>query len=73
MIVLLLKPRRLPAPGQTEPARPIPGELLSPPFYNVENVLVKNCVFWNAAWGNAIEIGFELSGDVKNAKFIIMI
>lgn len=26
---------------------------------DVENVLVENCVFWNAEWGNALEIGFE--------------
>lgn len=26
---------------------------------DVENVVVENCVFWNAEWGNALEIGFE--------------
>lgn len=35
-----------------------------------DNILVKNCVFWNSIWGNAIEIGFELNSDeVKNIKF----
>lgn len=35
-----------------------------------ENILVKNCVFWNSIWGNAIEIGFELySAEVKNIRF----
>ena len=43
----------------------IPG-----PFFPVDSVTVKNCVFWNAAWGNALEIGFELSGDVSNVSFI---
>lgn len=36
---------------------------------NVENVQVKNCVFWNAVWGNGVEIGFEL--DSKEIKDII--
>lgn len=26
---------------------------------DIERVRVKNCVFWNAPWGNAIEIGYE--------------
>jgi hypothetical protein len=35
-----------------------------------DNILVKNCVFWNSIWGNAIEIGFELySDEVKNIRF----
>lgn len=35
-----------------------------------DNILVKNCVFWNSIWGNAIEIGFELySEEVKNVRF----
>ena len=35
-----------------------------------DNILVKNCVFWNSIWGNAIEIGFELySSEVKNIRF----
>ena len=34
------------------------------------NILVKNCVFWNSIWGNAVEIGFELySNEVKNIRF----
>ena len=37
---------------------------------NTENIFVKNCVFWNSIWGNAIEIGFELfSNEVKNIRF----
>lgn len=36
----------------------------------VDDVLVENCVFWNAAWGNGIEIGFELhASEVKNITF----
>lgn len=35
-----------------------------------EDITVSNCVFWNAAWGNAIEIGFELRSDhVRNIVF----
>lgn len=35
-----------------------------------DHILVKNCVFWNSIWGNAIEIGFELNSDeVKNIRF----
>lgn len=35
-----------------------------------DNILVKNCIFWNSLWGNAIEIGFELySDEVKNIRF----
>ena len=35
-----------------------------------DNILVKNCVFWNSLWGNAIEVGFELySDEVKNIRF----
>lgn len=41
-----------------------PGDQLT------DNILVKNCVFWNSIWGNAIEIGFELNSDeVKNIRF----
>jgi len=37
---------------------------------NVDNILVENCVLWNMAWGNALEIGFELrSEEVKNVIF----
>ena len=36
----------------------------------VDDVLVEKCVFWNAAWGNGLEIGFELLCDeVKNIIF----
>lgn len=36
----------------------------------VEDVLVKNCTFWNAEWGNAMEIGFELESEtVKDIIF----
>lgn len=42
-----------------------------PPEAGTENVLVKNGVFWNAAWGNALEIGFELrSTFVRNLRFV---
>jgi uncharacterized protein (UPF0179 family) len=35
-----------------------------------DNILVKNCTFWNSIWGNAIEIGFELySDEVRNIRF----
>ncbi len=47
-----------------------PMQLLTGPFYGVDSVIVKNCVFWNALWGNAIEIGFELSGNISNISFI---
>ncbi|MFZ6037486.1 MAG: glycosyl hydrolase family 28 protein [Bacteroidota bacterium] len=36
----------------------------------VDSVLVEQCVFWNAAWGNGLEIGFELhAAEVKNITF----
>jgi Endopolygalacturonase len=36
----------------------------------VDDVIVEKCVFWNAAWGNGIEIGFELlCSEVKNIIF----
>lgn len=36
----------------------------------VDDILVENCVFWNAAWGNGLELGFELhSSEVKNIIF----
>ena len=42
----------------------------APHTKEVDNVVVENCVFWNALWGNALEIGFELNGvDVKNIRF----
>jgi hypothetical protein len=35
-----------------------------------DNILVKNCTFWNSLWGNAVEVGFELySNEVKNIRF----
>lgn len=41
-----------------------------PADHPTDNILVKNCVFWNSLWGNAIEIGFELySNEVKNIRF----
>jgi hypothetical protein len=41
-----------------------------PGDHPTDNILVKNCVFWNSIWGNAIEIGFELNSDeVKNIRF----
>jgi hypothetical protein len=36
----------------------------------VDGVLVQNCTFWNALWGNGIEIGFELNAaEIKNIVF----
>ena len=36
----------------------------------VNDVLVEDCTLWNALWGNAIELGFELnSSEVKNITF----
>ena len=36
----------------------------------VDNILAENCVIWNAAWGNGLEIGFELEAkEVKNITF----
>ncbi|MEO5997599.1 MAG: glycosyl hydrolase family 28 protein [Chitinophagaceae bacterium] len=62
------------SPTQSNSAQQRPqqtfGQLSQGPFYDVDSALIKNCVFWNAAWGNALEIGFELSGDVKNVRFI---
>lgn len=41
-----------------------------PPEINSENVEVSGCVFWNAAWGNGLEIGFELRSEyVRNVVF----
>jgi len=35
-----------------------------------DSITIRKCVFWNALWGNGIEIGFELNGaDVKNISF----
>lgn len=30
---------------------------------NVKHITVENCVLWNAEWGNAVEIGYELRCD----------
>ena len=36
----------------------------------VDDVWIEKCVFWNAAWGNGLEIGFELQCDeIKNITF----
>ncbi|CAN5825120.1 hypothetical protein BH24BAC1_BH24BAC1_17790 [soil metagenome] len=36
----------------------------------VDGLLVEGCTLWNALWGNAIEIGFELNAaEVKNITF----
>jgi hypothetical protein len=48
----------------------IKSHLNYPADLPTDNILVKNCVFWNSIWGNAIEIGFELySTEVKNIRF----
>ncbi len=48
----------------------IKANMKYPPSEGVDNVLVENCVFWNALWGNGLEIGFELfSSEVKNITF----
>jgi hypothetical protein len=41
-----------------------------PADHPTHNILVKNCIFWNSIWGNAVEMGFELySNEVKNIRF----
>jgi polygalacturonase len=57
-----------PLSGHKSPER-VFGQLEDGPFYPVDSVSVQNCVFWNAAWGNALEIGFELSGNISNVIF----
>jgi hypothetical protein len=48
----------------------IKAHLNYPREEGVDNVTVRNCIFWNALWGNGIEIGFELnSAEVKNVTF----
>lgn len=48
----------------------IKAHLKYEPSDGVDNVLVEHCTFWNALWGNAIEIGFELNAaEVKNIIF----
>ncbi len=47
-----------------------PGRDPRTPGPDVNNVIVRDCVFWNAAWGNAVEIGFELRAkSVSNITF----
>lgn len=42
-----------------------------PKSEGIDSVLVRHCIFWNALWGNGLEIGFELnSSEVKNIRFI---
>jgi hypothetical protein len=43
-----------------------PGRDANAPGPDVNNVLVKDSVFWNSAWGNALEIGFELRARAVN-------
>jgi polygalacturonase len=41
-----------------------------PKSEGIDSVLVRHCIFWNAAWGNGLEIGFELnSSELKNIRF----
>jgi len=48
----------------------IKAHLDYPKTISVDNVLVSNCILWNALWGNAIEIGFELNAaEIKNIIF----
>ena len=48
----------------------IKAHLNYPESVIVDDVLVEKCVFWNAAWGNGLEIGFELlCAEVKNIIF----
>lgn len=43
---------------------------LNPKGPDVDSLLAEHCVFWNALWGNALEIGFELnSSEVRNIRF----
>ncbi len=45
------------------PQEPIDGP-------NVSNINVINSIFWNMAWGNALEIGFELRAQkIENVRF----
>jgi hypothetical protein len=57
------------SPGQARQSDQSFPPLPSGPAFDVDSVHVKNCVFWNALWGNSIEIGFELSGNVSNVTF----
>jgi polygalacturonase len=48
----------------------VKAHLNYPDHVIVDDVLVEKCVFWNAAWGNGLEIGFELlCSEVKNIIF----
>lgn len=48
----------------------IKAHLNYPESVIVDDVLVEKCMFWNAAWGNGLEIGFELQcAEVKNITF----
>lgn len=48
----------------------IKAYIAKPPGPDVDSILVDQCVFWNALWGNGFEIGFELnSAAVKNITF----
>lgn len=41
-----------------------------PPDHPTDNIVVRDCIFWNSIWGNAIEVGFELySNEVRNIRF----
>jgi hypothetical protein len=52
------------AAAEGSDAAPPPPESRGPSKYDVENVLVSECVFWKAQGGNAFEIGFELRTNV---------
>ena len=48
----------------------IKAYIANPPGPDVDSILVDQCVFWNALWGNGFEIGFELNSTaVKNITF----
>jgi hypothetical protein len=48
----------------------IKAHLQYPKTEAVDNILARNNVYWNALWGNAIEIGFELNAaEIKNITF----
>jgi hypothetical protein len=48
----------------------IKAHLNYPKSEPVDDVLVQGCTFWNALWGNGIEIGFELNAaEIKNIVF----
>jgi hypothetical protein len=48
----------------------IKAHLNYPKSEPVDDVLVQDCTFWNALWGNGIEIGFELNAaEIKNIVF----